>query len=113
KPVVEPRRKSERWADSHARAASVALDPWTVAPSAPPGRTSDDGVPKSFQATCASSALAAARWACVGASDPVRTSTSGNPLALPWMFVSAQAEAATAMETARTHPATKLRCARI
>ena len=112
-PCVELRRKSERLLDSQARAASLALEPWTVAPSAPPGRTSEDGVPNWFQATWAPRSRTPVRCAAVGASLPARTSTSGSPFGLPWMSVSAAADPASASVPVRAQASTKPRCERI
>ena len=79
RPASELSRNSARLRSSHARAAAPAPAPPTVAPSAPPGRTSDDGVPNSFHATSARSALTSDLCAAVGASFPERTSRSGRP----------------------------------
>src|SRR4051794_10762314 len=112
-PWVELRRNSERLLDSHARAASLALEPWTVAPSVPPERTSDEGVPNWFHATWAPRSRTSLRCAAVGASLPARTSRSGRPLGLPWMSVSAAADPASASVPIRAQASTKPRCERI
>jgi hypothetical protein len=86
---------------THARAASTALSAAMVAPSEPPRSTSEDGVPKSFQATCDASCRASAICAFVGLIVPF-TSMSGKAL-----DVSIGSVAATAAAPGTTRHATR------
>src|SRR3954468_21568703 len=111
-PVAELSPNRARLRSSPVRSAAVAVAPSTVAPSPPPGRTSVDGVPKSFHATAAPSARAPARCAAVGAMLPVRTSRSDRPEE-PWMSPAPSADAAEKSEPAIASASTASPCFRM